>query len=304
MEDSVLLRHAKEYSVLYVEDDLTVSSALEEGLRRIFGSVYVAGDGKAGLELFEKQKIDVIITDITMPIMDGLEMSRRIRDRDKNIPIIVTTAHNDERYFVNSFEIGITRYVVKPIDLNKLKTNIISAIDLLETRKRAIHYEERLIQDRINIEAKKITDEILNLYPEPTVAIHEGKAIFVNNAFMELYYDCVGELCSEDGFDKIFDKSKNYTPSFDAFKENTNNLVSITNKDGKRKIFLLKRQVAKLTGIEVLFFTLSDVTMLEYQRSKNQNRLKTIASIVAKHARDQAMALSAKKKREWRGCFN
>ena len=281
MEESNLLELAKNYSILYVEDDADVLSSLEAVLRRMFANVYTATNGKLGLEAFNAHNPDIILADITMPIMDGLEMSKIIRIKNETIPIIITTAHSDESYFINSFEVGITRYIVKPINIMKLKTALMSGIELLETKRMAKRYEEKLLQEKINLESKKLTDSILNLYPYPTIALQNNKAIFINNAFMELYGSANSVICDEDNFSSIFDKNKNYISSFSEYKEGENNLVSITNLKKSRNIFLLKRQAVNLAGKEVLFFTFSDVTMLEYQRIKNKSRLQTIVNLIA-----------------------
>ena len=62
-------------------------------------------------------------------------MSKIILIKNETIPIIITTAHSDESYFINSFEVGITRYIVKPINIMKLKTALMSGIELLETKR-------------------------------------------------------------------------------------------------------------------------------------------------------------------------
>lgn len=102
-------------SLLYVEDEAEVRDALSHFLRRRFGRIDVAANGSEGLELFKANPQDVVITDIKMPVMDGLEMAAAIKAIGKNVPIILVTAFNDTEYFLRAIEIGVDNYVKKPI---------------------------------------------------------------------------------------------------------------------------------------------------------------------------------------------
>ena len=86
---------AKDIQLLYVEDDDNIRKVYERYLKRKVKNLLVAVDGQEGLDMYLKYKPDVILTDIKMPIMNGLEMSKKIRDLDNTIPIIVTTAHTE-----------------------------------------------------------------------------------------------------------------------------------------------------------------------------------------------------------------
>lgn len=107
-------------TVLLVEDDATALRQMEIMLRRRCGKVYTANNGMVGLKVYRTAEPDVIVTDLKMPVMDGLEMSRRIRESDKNTPIIITTAFDDRKIILNAIDVGITKYIVKPIDNDAL----------------------------------------------------------------------------------------------------------------------------------------------------------------------------------------
>ena len=107
-------------SVLYVEDDRQTLEKVSEMLKRRVAPLYVAADGREGLELFKRHTPDMVITDIRMPVMDGLEMATRIKAINNDVPIILTTAHNDEEYLIKSIDIGIDKYIKKPLDCNVL----------------------------------------------------------------------------------------------------------------------------------------------------------------------------------------
>ena len=112
-----LLRSLK---VLYVEDDPEIRRQLVLFLSRRVGTLLVAENGQEGLEQFRQHRPDVVITDIVMPLMDGLKMAEGIKTMDSDIPVIVTTAFNDQDFFLNAIEVGIDHYVLKPIHLDSL----------------------------------------------------------------------------------------------------------------------------------------------------------------------------------------
>jgi len=108
------------FSILYVEDDAAIRNGLTDFLKRRTKQLYTAEDGKVGLDLFIQHSPDIVITDIQMPVMDGLSMGREIKRLDKNTPIIVTTAFNETGFILNAIEIGIEKYVLKPLQRDKL----------------------------------------------------------------------------------------------------------------------------------------------------------------------------------------
>ena len=102
-------------SVLYVEDDEEIREQLARILRRRVGALYLAGNGQEGLEAYRRHRPDLIITDILMPLMDGLTMAAEIRRESRTTPIIVTTAFERPDYLIRSIELGIDKYVIKPV---------------------------------------------------------------------------------------------------------------------------------------------------------------------------------------------
>lgn len=110
--------------VLYVEDDPDIREAIAENLFRRVRELHLAENGQAGLEAFVTQKPDLIITDIKMPVMDGLEMAERISRIDPAIPVIVTSAHEEKEYLRKAMELGIQAYIVKPINLQCIKQSV------------------------------------------------------------------------------------------------------------------------------------------------------------------------------------
>jgi diguanylate cyclase (GGDEF)-like protein/PAS domain S-box-containing protein len=102
--------------VLLVEDDADVREQLSQFLKRRVGTLYVAENGQEGVEVWRQRKPDVVVTDIMMPVMDGLKMTEMIRQENHSVPIIVTSAFNDAEFLLKAIDLGIDKYVIKPVN--------------------------------------------------------------------------------------------------------------------------------------------------------------------------------------------
>jgi putative two-component system response regulator len=128
----------KSLVVLYVEDEDDVRDALSRYLSRRFAKVDTAANGQEGLDKFKQNHYDIVITDVRMPVMDGLEMAKQIKEITEDMPVIVVTAFNETDYFMRAIEIGIDRYVKKPVDAGELFEAIYKS-----TR---VHFQQKTIE--------------------------------------------------------------------------------------------------------------------------------------------------------------
>lgn len=112
----------KNITILYAEDEEALREITLNILKGFTKKQLVAKNGAEGLELFKQNEseIDLIITDVNMPVMNGLEMIREIKKINPNIPIIVATAFSNTEYLLEAIDIGVDKYVLKPIDMKKL----------------------------------------------------------------------------------------------------------------------------------------------------------------------------------------
>src|SRR5208283_3793774 len=111
-------------SVLYVEDELPTRDKIARILKREVRSLFLAENGEEGLALFELHRPDIVVTDIKMPAMDGLDMAERIKAICKDVHVILTTAHGEADAFMKSIKVGVDRYLLKPIDVSVLVRNL------------------------------------------------------------------------------------------------------------------------------------------------------------------------------------
>lgn len=133
-------------NLLYVEDDEFIRARLGELFSNFFCNVIMCKDGKEGVDSYLQNKIDLVITDINMPIMDGLSMSRFIKEHNKDAFIIVTTAHSDTDYLLEAIELGINGYLIKPIDTHKL-IDTLTSISLSIKARQYIQENIRLTEE-------------------------------------------------------------------------------------------------------------------------------------------------------------
>ena len=122
----------KNLTVLYVEDDNEVRENIATSLAYFVKSVDSASNGDEAYELYEKISPDIIITDIDMPGMNGLELAARVRESDSFIPIVVTTAYKTEEFLLDAVSLHLERYLVKPVTLAKLKESLESCYHKLQ----------------------------------------------------------------------------------------------------------------------------------------------------------------------------
>jgi len=127
-------RALKELKVLLVEDEEKLARLLKSAIGDSFYSFHLASNGEEGLEMFKTTSPDIIITDISMPRMDGLEMSRKIRELDAAVPIIILSAFSETDKFLNAIDVGVVKYLIKPFDPDELLEYISSLSEKIESK--------------------------------------------------------------------------------------------------------------------------------------------------------------------------
>jgi len=163
-----------DFSILVVDDSPFIVEVLKTFLSRFSADVLEAADGKEGLEIYKKRRPAFIITDIVMPVMNGLEMSKEIKKIDKNAFIVLTTALEDRDKLVEAIEISIDKYLPKPIDLKRLEKILLEFAEMLAI-KSAANRNRKLLE-----EYKKALDSAAIL----TITDPDGIIKYVNDEFV------------------------------------------------------------------------------------------------------------------------
>jgi len=158
-----ILNYASTLKVLYVEDHEETRNAMMMILEDTFAEVRVAVNGQDGLDSFKKEEgFSLIISDINMPKLNGIDMLKAIRQIDSKVPILILSAHSDPSYFMDTIHLGIEGYLLKPIEIDQFDYMIEKTVSKLVIEAEREHYEKEL--QRTNIEllaATKAKDEFL-----------------------------------------------------------------------------------------------------------------------------------------------
>ncbi len=142
----------KGVTVLFVEDEANVREHLASILKRKVKALYTAVNGKEGIEQFTEHRPDIVITDITMPVMNGLEMAERIKKIDEQVPVIVITAYNEQDFFMKSIEIGVDRYIIKPVIIEDV-LRVTTAVAALLRQKQEMERLRKSLEDSLRLQA-------------------------------------------------------------------------------------------------------------------------------------------------------
>jgi len=118
MTDSIVALRNK--TILFAEDDYTARAVTKDSLDILFKKVIIAKDGREALEKYTDEKPDIILTDIQMPNMDGLELIREIRKHDLKTPVVLFTAHGEQRYLVQAINLLVDGIIIKPAKLENM----------------------------------------------------------------------------------------------------------------------------------------------------------------------------------------
>ncbi|MDD3324956.1 MAG: response regulator [Sulfurospirillaceae bacterium] len=231
-----LKEKAKDYSLLYVEDNESLRNQVERFLAKFFTNLYVAQDGEEGLQLYKKNTTQIVVTDIRMPKMDGLQMAKQLKKINPKVKIIVASAFDDKEYLYDAIKAGAFRYIKKPIAVESLSEILLECFEF-------ISYEE-------NSEIfTRYMKDIFNYQDNLLLLLENKKPLIANQKFFE-FFDVKdlndfnakhGEFgnvfCEERGF--IYN---NETSWYEQILKNKGKLLNakIKKKNGEFAHFALK----------------------------------------------------------------
>jgi len=128
----------KNFTLLYVEDNTIIQKIVKEILQTHFKEIYIANDGEKGLKLYQEKNPDIVLADISMPNMNGLDMISNIKKLNPNQKIALLTGYNNITYLNKAINIGVDKYILKPIDHKQM---LIALEDIVKSLK--IEYEQK-----------------------------------------------------------------------------------------------------------------------------------------------------------------
>ncbi len=254
----------KELTVLYVEDEENIRDSLSYILNRYVKKLYIAVNGEDGLEQYKKYKIDLVISDIKMPKLNGLEMSEKIKEIDESQHIVLTTAFGDIEYLKKAIEIGIDGYSIKPIERNQLfkKLNKIA---------------KNIVANRKIEEYTELIKMILNEQKESILLIDSKLNIkFYNNSFQK---DMCNNQCDSESVITLLKEYKIVEKMipiditwFENITDVKEDIVYKAEENSNKKLFY--KISAKKVGSYIIFSS-TDITDIQLQNMEYENKALT-----------------------------
>lgn len=176
MEEYSEIGKYQDIKLLCVEDEPEVGTWFLKHFSKLIPSVFVATDGAEGFEIFKREMPDIVITDIMMPSMNGLELAKKIKELSPRTKIIVVTAYGSSEYLMEAIEIGVDRFLTKPLSLEKLDKSFFSCAKVIATEKELAKKKEEISQIE-NVDSLTLLPnrrkliEIIELCDYPALAI-------------------------------------------------------------------------------------------------------------------------------------
>ena len=103
-------------TILYAEDEIGIRENIADSLGYYVKEVYQANNGQEAFEIYEEKKPDIILSDIHMPILNGIEFVKKVRQTNRDIPIVMITAHTDKKYLLEAVELHMEKYIIKHLN--------------------------------------------------------------------------------------------------------------------------------------------------------------------------------------------
>lgn len=259
MADLKLLRQtATNFSILYAEDNEPLRNKAAKLLTKIFKNVYLAEDGQKGLEIFKKYKPQIVLSDIKMPHIDGLELAKEIRLISSDFKFIVMSAFDDKEHLYNAINAGVYRFLKKPVNISELSDTLLDALLDLKHEMNIKLFHTHL-------------QNVFNYQSSMVLMVNGTKPILANEMFLEFFdYKNVenlkqnfenfstkflehsGFLCNQEGLEWINTLQGNNAKLFH---------IKLKDKENELRHFILKYQaIPEKNGYGILSF--DDITEL------------------------------------------
>ena len=296
-----VIRLGSKLDILYVEDDQTLLEETRSIFEKIFKSVDVASSGSEGLMKFSKDKYDLIITDIEMPDLNGLQMSQNIKKIDDQIPIVVISAYSNSQYLIEAINTGINYYVLKPILLPQLLSTLSNVVELIENRRISYECHKREIDENVRMAKVQLFNAMTVSSPNPVVICDGQHVSFYNESFSKLFdvdelrilKETEGALINflEEKIDvnNLFKGEHTFVKNLD-FKNLDDDVgikLSLKTKMGTKIYLMSKKHLSVVEENDMMMFTFNDITALSFQDIQLKEYDKVIGSLTQKQYRTE-----------------
>ena len=252
----------KDINLLYAEDNEEIAKEMSFFLSRRVKNLYVAKDGIEALEIFRQKHPDIVLSDIKMPNMDGMELAKTIKDLHEETPVIFMTAFNEANYLAKAIEIGVDSFLTKPINFKKVIATLERSATLV-LHKKEQEFNYRYIRF------------VLDINPSFLVVIKDNKIDYINKTFLhylgfnslENFLDsnsCLGDFIDALDSEK-FEDNKNWVNNF-LDRDVTELVIHLKSDNSDENAFTVAYN--KIFDTDQYIFTFTEITYLDKERRK------------------------------------
>jgi diguanylate cyclase (GGDEF)-like protein len=259
--------------ILYVEDEDDVRDGYARALGRVSSNLFLAKDGKEGLDVYKKHLPDIVISDIKMPYMNGIDMVKAIKEINPHTNIIFTTAHSESAYLLEAIELHAEGYLLKPVE----KKSIVTLVSKLA---KTIRLEKE------NEEQRAILQHIIDSENSITIIADMEKIYFASKSFLNFFnLNTLEEFyLKNNSVLELFINSSEAFKTFTIENKPTNEggfyelllsideskrVLNLHDKNKEEKSFFI--HASHITNTKCLL-TLTDITKIEQDRQKNSQK--------------------------------
>ncbi|MCX6051210.1 MAG: diguanylate cyclase [Campylobacterales bacterium] len=271
--EEYLLKYANKYSILYVDDDESYREIMKDILSMFFDNVILAKDGVEALKLYKEFTPNIVITDINMPQMNGLQLIEEIQKLNFEVSFIILTGFIENAHLLKALELGINKYLIKPLNKEVFFERLYESIFDLEF----------INQFEVMQEEKELLNLALELSPVFTVLERDGKIKYINNSFLdflgyESYEECIAvnenlyTFIKNEMSNVVYKDYAEYKRDVLNFEENDKK-VYIKDKNNTLKVFQLTNKF--YPNINTLISVFTDINNMD----KNNRELKKLSEI-------------------------
>ncbi|NPA59915.1 MAG: response regulator transcription factor [Epsilonproteobacteria bacterium] len=220
-----MLSEDKEYDILYVEDEDAIRENYVKFLEKYFKNIYQVADGEKAYEVYKEKRPKIMLVDINLPKLNGIDLVKKIREHDYTTKIIMLTANTDIETLLRATELKLTKYLVKPVSRGELKEALLLVIKELSSfeikSKKIIILKDGYSWDVENIELRSDTKILMLTNKEREIL----KLLFSNINLVYTYNDIIENIWGYDSY------------KIDALKTIIKNLRKKLPKDSIKNIF-------------------------------------------------------------------
>ena len=269
-----MTKNLQNVSILYVEDEKDVREGYARSLKRVSKSLFIAQDGKEGLELYKKHKPDIIVSDIKMPLMNGLDMVKAIKEIDEDANVVFTTAHSESAYLLEAIELHAEGYLLKPVQKNSL-LKIVNKLS------------KNVLLERENLEQREIFQHIIDSKNSITLITDAKNVSFASKSFFNFFHTSNADEFkekfpilldifsnSEDIINKenIIDSMNKNIDLYEFINsiDESSRVVNFKNQDNEEKSFYIN--ISKISEINYLI-NFTDITKLSQEKEATEQKV-------------------------------